>query len=231
MKYERLTIKRENGFATVRNTTLQGLIDRLASLEDKIERGELCDRDEVRKETARTCIILAKQYQNSKEIVRDIAEKYSIDLRNEECEERRMKDHEERYIDSLFIAFDEMGLAPTTVCPDPEKYAIEWREKVRAEFERLEIENAALRERLKKAIELPFYVFDKKTGKEADEYEIALHEDWAKHLMYCDMKGFAIEQDGTLILLDECGQFVYCSSDRFEVVPEARLAELKGEKK
>lgn len=44
MKYERLTIKRENGFATVRNTTLQGLIDRLAELEDKIESGELCDR-------------------------------------------------------------------------------------------------------------------------------------------------------------------------------------------
>ena len=41
MKYERLTIKRENGFATVRNTTLQGLIDHLAELEDKIERGEL----------------------------------------------------------------------------------------------------------------------------------------------------------------------------------------------
>ena len=81
--YKRLTIKRENGFATVRNTTLQGLIDRLAELEDKIERGELCDRDEVKKGTARTCIILAKQYQNSKEIVRDIAEKYDIDLLSE----------------------------------------------------------------------------------------------------------------------------------------------------
>ena len=44
MKYERLTIKRENGFATVRNTTLQGVIGRLAELEDKIESGELCDR-------------------------------------------------------------------------------------------------------------------------------------------------------------------------------------------
>ena len=99
-----------------------------------------------------------------------------------------------------------------------------------AYIERLKAENAALRERLEKAVELPFIVIDKKTGKEADEYEIALHEDWAKHLMYCDMEGFAIEQDGTLILLDECGQFVYCSSDRFEVVPEARLAELKGEK-
>ena len=95
---------------------------------------------------------------------------------------------------------------------------------------KLQSENAALRERLDKAVELPFIVIDKKTGKEADEYEIALHEDWAKHLMYCDMEGFAIKQDGTLILLDECGKFVYCSSDRFEVVPEARLAELKGEK-
>ena len=84
MKYERLMIKRENGFATVRGITLQGLIDRIAELEDKIESGELCDREEVRKETARACIILAKQYQNSKEIVRDIAEKYDIDLENEQ---------------------------------------------------------------------------------------------------------------------------------------------------
>lgn len=98
-------------------------------------------------------------------------------------------------------------------------------------IDHLEAENAALRERLEKAVELPFIVIDKKTGKEADEYNISLHEDWAKHLMYCDMEGFAVEQDGTIILLDECGNFVYCSSDRFEVMPEARLAELKGEKK
>ena len=100
-----------------------------------------------------------------------------------------------------------------------------------AYIQRLKAENAALRERLKKAVELPFIVIDKMTGKEADEYEIALHEKWANDLVYCDMEGFAIEQDGTLILLDECGQFVYCSSDRFEVVPKSRLAELKGEKK
>ena len=107
----------------------------------------------------------------------------------------------------------------------------QWKsETLEKENERLKSENADLRERLEKAVEVPFIVIDKKTGKEADEYEIALHEDWAKHLMYCDMEGFAIEQDGTLILLDECGQFVYCSSDRFEVVPEARLADLKGEK-
>lgn len=59
-------------------------------------------------------------------------------------------------ITDLLIEFDEMGFAPTTPCPDPEKYAIEWREKVRAEIKRLENENAALRERLDKAVEIPF---------------------------------------------------------------------------
>lgn len=95
------------------------------------------------------------------------------------------------------------------------------------EIKRLEAENAALRERLEKAGEHPFYVFDKKTGKEADVYEIALNEDWAKHLMYCDMDGFAIDQDGTLILIDECGQ-LYCPSGRFEICTESRLKELQG---
>lgn len=63
-----------------------------------------------------------------------------------------------------------------------------------------------------------FTVIDNKTGKEADEYEIALHEDWAKHLEYCDMDGFALMQDGTLILMDECGKFEYCPVDRFKIV-------------
>ena len=58
-------------------------------------------------------------------------------------------------IEDLLIAFDEMGFAPTTPCSDPEKYAIEWREKVRTEFEHLEAENAELKARLKKAVELP----------------------------------------------------------------------------
>lgn len=62
-----------------------------------------------------------------------------------------------------------------------------------------------------------FTVIDIKTGKEADTYEIALHEEWAKHLMYCDMEGFAVEEDGTLILLDECGRHEYCPEGRFEV--------------
>ena len=64
-----------------------------------------------------------------------------------------------------------------------------------------------------------FHVIDKTTGKEADPYEIALNEDWAKRLCYCDMEGFAILEDGTLILVDECGRFEYIQeNDRFEIV-------------
>lgn len=63
-----------------------------------------------------------------------------------------------------------------------------------------------------------FTVIDTKTGKEADTYNIALHEDWAKNLCYCDMEGWAIENDGTLLLVDECGRFEYADRERFKVV-------------
>ena len=76
-------------------------------------------------------------------------------------------------------------------------------------------------------VEFPFCVFDKKKNKEADCYKIALKEDWAKCLCYCDMEGFAITQDGMLILLDECGRYTYCPDDRFKVVAEAQLKELQ----
>ena len=63
-----------------------------------------------------------------------------------------------------------------------------------------------------------FTVIDTKTGKEADEYNIALHEDWAKHLCYCDMDGWAIQDDGSLLLLDECGRYAFADRERFKVV-------------
>lgn len=65
-----------------------------------------------------------------------------------------------------------------------------------------------------------FSVIDKNTGEYPDLWEIALKEEWAKDLCYCDMEGFAIEEDGTLILLDECGRHEYCPGGRFEVVPD-----------
>ena len=76
-------------------------------------------------------------------------------------------------------------------------------------------------------VEFPFCVFDKKKNKEADCYKISLKEDWAKWLCYCDMNGFAIAQDGMLILLDECGRYTYCPDNRFKVVAETRLKELQ----
>ena len=80
----------------------------------------------------------------------------------------------EQTITDLLIEFDEMGFAPTTVCPNLEQYATEWRERVRKEFARLTAENAELRatlskmetvekelrERLEKAVELPCKIGD-----------------------------------------------------------------------
>lgn len=62
-----------------------------------------------------------------------------------------------------------------------------------------------------------FTVIDKKTGKYPDVEKIALKEEWAKDLIYCDIEGFAIQEDGTLILSDECGHFAYCPPDRFKI--------------
>ena len=64
-----------------------------------------------------------------------------------------------------------------------------------------------------------FTVIDLHTGEYPDLLDIALTEDWAKGLMYCDMEGFALEEDGTLLLLDECGKFAYCPPGRFRVIP------------
>lgn len=74
-----------------------------------------------------------------------------------------------------------------------------------------------------------FRVVDKKTNKEANIGEIALKEDWAKGLMYCDMEGFAILEDGNLVLLDECGKWEYCPSERFEIIPEDSVVLSKEE--
>ena len=65
---------------------------------------------------------------------------------------------------------------------------------------------------------LGFTVIDNETGKEADPHKIADEEEWADSLIYCDIEGFALLESGSLVLLDECGNFEYCPSDRFTVV-------------
>lgn len=60
-----------------------------------------------------------------------------------------------------------------------------------------------------------FNVRDPQTGNYPDLEKIALTEEWAKDLMYCDMDGFIIDEDGQLILMDDCGNFRYCPEGRF----------------
>lgn len=62
-----------------------------------------------------------------------------------------------------------------------------------------------------------FTVIDTTTGQEADTYNIALHEDWAKHLIHYDISGWAITDDGDLILIDDRGGFAYADPERFKV--------------
>ena len=64
---------------------------------------------------------------------------------------------------------------------------------------------------------LGFDVVDTKTGQYPDWEHIARTENWADGLVYCDIDGIAIREDGSLILLDECGNCVSCPRDRFEI--------------
>lgn len=55
---------------------------------------------------------------------------------------------------------------------------------------------------------MSFQVLNKKTMKEVslDEFtELARNND----LMEFDLDGFALQEDGTLLLCDECGRFAY----------------------
>ena len=62
-----------------------------------------------------------------------------------------------------------------------------------------------------------FGVIDLRTGGYPDVERIALNEEWAKHLVYCDIDTFAVTEDGKLILLDDCGNVAYCPDGRFEI--------------
>ena len=63
-----------------------------------------------------------------------------------------------------------------------------------------------------------FTVIDTNTGEYPDVESIALKEDWAKNLIYCDIDGFAMDEEGNLLLIDDCDNIAYCPSDRFIIV-------------
>lgn len=66
-------------------------------------------------------------------------------------------------------------------------------------------------------MEFIFEVIDKVTGKPANPEQVALREEWARHLHYSDMEGFSIGESGDLILSDEWGNTAYCPKGRFEI--------------
>ena len=93
MKYNRLTKRIANDEeAFLFHSSLHEGIERLAELEDKIESGELCDREEVRKETAREILFLLgkgfdettgkdfKDLQWYKQFCRELELRYGIEL-------------------------------------------------------------------------------------------------------------------------------------------------------
>lgn len=64
---------------------------------------------------------------------------------------------------------------------------------------------------------MKFTIIDTKTGNYPDVEKIARTEEWPSELVYCDIEGFAISEDGQLLLLDECGSFRYCPNGRFKI--------------
>ena len=66
---------------------------------------------------------------------------------------------------------------------------------------------------------MTFNVVDNKTDKEPN-FENICRENWAKHLLKNDIDQFAITEDGKIILIDDCGNMVYCPKDRFTIIKE-----------
>ena len=60
-------------------------------------------------------------------------------------------------------------------------------------------------------------ITDKQTGEYPETEIIALREGWARHLSNCDITGFALDEEGHLLLIDGCDNIAYCPEDRFDV--------------
>ena len=68
---------------------------------------------------------------------------------------------------------------------------------------------------------MTFSVIDKRTGKAPIfDHNHIFKEKWFKNsgLIYCDIDGWYIGEDGGLVLIDDCGNAGYPPIDRFEVV-------------
>jgi len=64
---------------------------------------------------------------------------------------------------------------------------------------------------------MKYKITDIETGKETNEYEMALKMyKNGQHIIYCDIEGIA-EIDGTYYLLDECGNWAYIEPEKFKI--------------
>lgn len=75
---------------------------------------------------------------------------------------------------------------------------------------------------------MSFKVIDTRTGKEPIyDHNHLFKEKWFKDssLVWCDLEGWFIGEDGQLVLLDECGNYAIPPQDRFKVVFNERSAE------
>ena len=66
-----------------------------------------------------------------------------------------------------------------------------------------------------------FRVIDNRTGKEPIyDFNHLFKEKWFKEssLIYCDISGWGIDEDGYLFLIDDCNNMAYPPSERFSVV-------------
>ena len=63
---------------------------------------------------------------------------------------------------------------------------------------------------------MTFTIIDKTTGEYPTEETLI---EIAKNggLMDMDIDGFAVQEDGTILLLDDCGNMTYCDMERFIV--------------
>ncbi len=76
--------------------------------------------------------------------------------------------------------------------------------------------------------EIKFRAWDKKRKCWINPSKIALKEKEYQDLIYCDMDGFGIMEDGLPILADECGQFRYLDPERFVIMQYTGLKDKKG---
>ena len=68
---------------------------------------------------------------------------------------------------------------------------------------------------------MTFHVIDKRTGNEPIfDHNHIFKEKWFKEsgLIWCDIDGWYISEDGQLVLIDDCGKCVWVDQERFEVV-------------